>query len=158
MPETRSTVAPVDDRVVTASAFLPVPPDDAFQYFTSTALLESWLTAVADVETRVGGRYELFWEPADRENNSTIGCRVTALAPAQLIAFQWRGPKPFKSFANAADPLTHVVVSFVPEAAGTRIHLVHSGWRSSPEWEEARLWQERAWTGAFRQLEQLATR
>jgi hypothetical protein len=38
-------------------------------------------------------------------------------AGGQVHAFQWRGPKQFGSFANVADPLTHVVVAFAP---GTR--------------------------------------
>jgi uncharacterized protein YndB with AHSA1/START domain len=158
MPGSRSAIAPVTDKIIHVQALLAVPPAKAFAFFTDNELLQSWLMAAADVELRVEGKYELFWEPADRENNSTIGCRITALAPAQFIAFQWRSPKQFKSFANTADPLTHVVISFVPEGAGTRVYLVHSGWRSTPEWEEARLWQERAWTGAFKNLEAVAAK
>jgi uncharacterized protein YndB with AHSA1/START domain len=155
-PAPRSPVAPAPDRVIHLTALLPVPPAGAFAYFTSSALLQEWLAPLAAVEPHVGGAYELFWQPDDRENNSTIGCRVTAMAPGQLLAFQWRSPKQFKTFANAADPLTHVVVAFVPEGRGARVHLVHSGWRSSPEWEGARAWQERAWSGAFTQLERAA--
>jgi uncharacterized protein YndB with AHSA1/START domain len=152
----RSLIAPVPDRVIHVTALLPIPPARAFEYFTTNALVQGWLTAVADVEPRVGGKYELFWQPDDRENNSTIGCRVTAVAPGQMLAFQWRSPKQFKAFANGADPLTHVVVSFAAEGAGTRVHLVHSGWRSGAAWEEARAWQEKAWTGAFKELERVA--
>jgi hypothetical protein len=57
--------------------------------------------------------------------------------------------------ANGADPLTHVVVSFHPRDAGSRVYLVHSGWRSGPEWEEAHRWQEAAWSGALARLEEL---
>jgi uncharacterized protein YndB with AHSA1/START domain len=158
MPGPRSAIAPVVDKIIHVQALVAVPPAKAFAFFTDNKLLQSWLVAAAEVEQKVGGKNELFWEPSDRENNSTIGCRVTALAPAQFIAFQWRSPKQFKSFANTADPLTHVVVSFVPEGAGTRVHLIHTGWRSTSEWEEARQWQERAWTGAFKELEALAAK
>jgi hypothetical protein len=79
-----------------------------------------------------------------------IGCRVTAIASGQFIAFQWRSPKQFKSLANAADPLTHVVVMFSANQGGTRVHVVHSGWPSSPEWEEARLWQEKAGSESYK--------
>ncbi len=152
----RSTIEPVPDNIIHISTLVVLPPAEAFEYFTSDSLLQSWLTAVAEVEPRVGGKYELFWLPDDRENNSTIGCRVTAFAPDQLIAFQWRSPKQFKSFANSADPLTHVVVTFMPEDSGTRIHLIHSGWRSNPEWDEAREWQAKAWIGAFDRFERVA--
>ncbi len=153
-----STIAPVPDRVIHLSIWVPRSPAEAFAYFTSGELLESWLTAVAEVEPRVGGKYELYWQPDDRENDSTIGCRITALAPGLLLAFQWRSPQQFKSFANAADPLTHVTVAFTPEGAGARVHLLHSGWRSGADWEEARLWQERAWAGALKELQRVVGR
>ena len=156
MSSTRSPVAPVADKIIHISALVAASPTKAFSYFTSDTLIESWLTAAADVEPRVGGKYELFWQPEDRDNNSTIGCRITALAAGQVLAFQWRSPKQFKSFANSADPLTHVVVSFMPEGSGTRVQLIHSGWRSGTEWEKARLWQETAWTLAFKELERVA--
>jgi len=156
MQATRSPVAPATDKVIHVSAFVAVSPARAFAYFTSDTLLQQWLTVVADVDAHVGGKYELFWQPDDRENNSTIGCRVTAVAPGQMLAFQWRSPRQFKPFANTADPLTHVVVTVFPEGPGARVHLVHSGWRSSQEWEEARAWQEKAWTGAFEELKRVA--
>lgn len=155
MSPTRDAVAPVDDKIIHLSAVVTTTPDRAFAYFTDKTLLESWLTTAADVEPKIGGKYELFWQPDDRKNNSTIGCRITALAAGQLLAFQWRSPRQFKPFANIADPLTHVVVSFAAEGAQTRIHLLHSGWHSTPEWEEARVWQEKAWLGALRELEEI---
>jgi uncharacterized protein YndB with AHSA1/START domain len=157
MASSRSPVLPVTDKVIHVSAFVPVPPARAWACFTNNTLVHSWLTSSADVEPKAGGKYELFWQPGDCENNSTIGCRVTALAPEQFIAFQWRSPKQFKPFANSADPLTHVVVTFIPQSGGTRVHLIHSGWRSSQEWEEARIWRERAWIGAFKDLERVAS-
>jgi len=123
--------------------------------FTINELLESWLVALAEVEPTVGGKYELFWEPHDRENNSTIGCQVTAIEPDKFLSFEWRSPKQFKHFANNADPLTHAVVFFIPEAEWTEVHLIHSGWRSSTEWEAARQWQVQAWNGAFERLGKL---
>lgn len=144
------------DKIIHAVAHLRCDARRAFEMFTVNGSLESWLVPVAEVEAFEGGRYELFWEPADRENYSTIGCRVTAMAANRFLSFEWKGPKQFKHFMNGADPLTHVAVFFVPlpvEAETTEVHLLHSGWRSSDEWEEARLWFERAWSEAFKQLE-----
>lgn len=36
----------------------------------------------------IGGRYELFWDPAHRADNSMFGCRITAIAEPELLAFQ----------------------------------------------------------------------
>jgi uncharacterized protein YndB with AHSA1/START domain len=143
------------DQVIHLSRVFAVDAHHAFEMFTVNAKLQTWLTEVAEVELRVGGRYELFWQPDDRENNSTIGCRITAFEADQFLSFEWRSPKQFKHFANQADPLTHVVVFFIPVEKGTQVHLIHSGWRSSPEWIEAMQWQERAWRVAFDTLEKV---
>ncbi|GAF87159.1 unnamed protein product, partial [marine sediment metagenome] len=31
------------------------------------------------MEDKKGGKYELFWEPENRENNRTIGCKITGI-------------------------------------------------------------------------------
>jgi uncharacterized protein YndB with AHSA1/START domain len=64
------------------------------------------------------------------KKNSTIGCRITAIVPGQVLVFQWRSPKQFKSFADVADPLTRVVVSFLPQGPGTRVQLSGTGSRT----------------------------
>ena len=153
---TRSLTDPVIDRIIHLSVWLPRTPEAIFRYFTDTALLQSWLTVRALVEPRVEGKYELFWDPIDPDNNSTVGCRITAFQQPDLLSFQWRSPKQFKVFANGADPLTHVTVALIPQSGGTMLHLLHSGWRSNPEWGEARVWQERAWKMALEALVQLA--
>lgn len=141
------------DKIIHRALKLHCDSQRAFELFTDNRSLESWLVSLAEVEPVIGGKYELFWEPDDRENNSTIGCKVTALEPGQLISFEWRSPKQYKRFANNADPLTHVVVSFYPDGEWTTIHLIHSGWRGTSEWDEARQWQDRAWGVAFGVLE-----
>ncbi len=140
------------DKIIHRSVLLRRDVNEAYRLFTENRLLESWLTKVAEVEAKVGGKYELFWEPDDRENNSTIGCRVTAIQPNKFISFEWRSPKQFKHFANNADPLTHVTIFFIKVGDSTEIHLIHSGWRQTPEWEEARVWQDQAWAAAFQNL------
>jgi uncharacterized protein YndB with AHSA1/START domain len=85
----------------------------AFEMFTDNELLASWLTNLADVEPRVGGKYELFWVPEEKQDNSTIGCKITALEPNKLLAFEWKGPIFYKDFMNVSDPLTHVTVMFL---------------------------------------------
>ena len=128
----------------------------AYEMFTVNKLLQTWLTKLADVEPEVGGKYELFWDPEDKENNSTIGCKITAIEQDKLLAFDWKGPVQYKHFMNNADPLTQVVVSFVPYEDGTsscaEVHVIHTGWRNSSEWEEARKYFERAWSNALEEL------
>lgn len=143
------------DKIIHLTAQLPCDAARAFDLFSNSQALTQWLALTADVEPTLGGRYELFWQPGERENNSTIGCTITALHHPSLLSFEWKSPVQFKHFANTADPLTHVVVSFYPNEQGVLVNLIHSGWRTTPEWEEARLWQEAAWKIGFARLEGL---
>jgi len=146
------------DKILHHSVILNCPNDQAFSMFTSNSKLEKWLCTIADVEPVVGGKYELFWNPNDRENDSTIGCKITAIETGKFLAFEWKGPKQFKHLMNSNDPLTHVVVFFVPiidrsdSGSLTEVHLVHSGWKGSPEWEDAFEWFKKAWSKAFETL------
>ncbi len=133
------------DKIIYQSVSLNCTPHKAFEFFTVNMHLEKWLTQVADVEPRVGGKYELFWSPNDRQNDSTIGCKVLAIVQDKFLCFEWKGPRQFKRFMNKATPLTNVIAFFVPSVMGTEVHLLHTGWRNTSEWEEARQWFKEAW-------------
>ena len=121
--------------------------------FTVNKHLEKWLTQIADVELKVGGKYELFWNPEDKENDSTIGCKILALQPNRFLSFEWKGAKQFKHFMNDVRPLTNVVTFFIPTNDGTEVHILHTGWRETEEWKKAFEWFERAWTMVLSELE-----
>ncbi len=129
----------------------------AFSMFTKNELLENWLTIKADVDPKLGGKYELFWVPEHPENDSTIGCKITGIEKNKFISFDWKGPAEFKSFMNFADPLTHVIVFFSHNNNNpkkTIIHLFHTGWRKDLNWQKAREYFEKAWLKALQGLKE----
>jgi len=140
------------DKIIHLSQFLKCTPAHVFRYFSHNDLLESWLASIADVEPTQNGKYELFWDPNDKNSNSTIGCKITSIEVNKFLSFEWKSPKQFELFTNNVDPLTHVVVFFIQHDSGTELHLIHSGWRSTKEWEEARQWQIKAWQIALSNL------
>ncbi|NAY93342.1 hypothetical protein GTQ34_15635 [Muricauda sp. JGD-17] len=140
------------DKIIIEAAILNCPSDLAFSMFTESKHLEKWLTAKADVELKVGGKYELFWEPNIPENNSTLGCKILAFEKPHYITFEWRGPTQYKHFMNNVRPLTQVTVLIREKSDETKVTLIHSGWRRSKEWEEAEQYFANAWRGAFMQL------
>src|ERR1700680_4345071 len=123
--------------VIYQTARLHCNTQRAFEMFTANSHLEAWLTNVADVEPFAGGKYELFWDLDDSENDSTLGCKVIAIEPDKFLSFEWKGPPQFRYFMNNADPLTSVVVFLIPcdevLTPCTDVYLIHSGWRAGGE-------------------------
>jgi len=142
------------DPIIIQSVVLRTTSDEAFRLFTENELLESWLTVKADVEPETGGKYELFWDPEEPGINSTIGCKVLAAEPPGFINFEWKGPEQFRHFMNDVQPLTNVTVVFTPMDNGTKVSLIHTGWRMSAAWEEARKYFVNTWSWAFKILEE----
>ena len=128
------------------------PVREVYEAWLKPDLLESWLAYKAIVEPAVGGAYELFWDPAATEENSTRGCRITELVPNSQISFSWKGPV---QYAESTETLTQVFIRLEPKDGGTLLRFVHTGWGFGPRWEEARLWQEEAWKAAIENLKNL---
>jgi len=63
------------DRIIYHSIKLTCNVQRAFETFTVKEYLEGRLAAKADVEPKVSGEYELFWNPEDRENIARLGVR-----------------------------------------------------------------------------------
>ncbi len=142
--------------IIIQTAKLNCSVKKAFAFFTENQHLEKWLTVKAHVEPEVWGKYELFWEPERPEVNSTIGCKVLAIEKNKHINVEWKGPEQFSHFMNNIQPLTNVTIVFTPHKGYTTATLMHTGWKSSAEWQEAREFFVDAWKEAFQKLEKYA--
>ena len=142
------------DKIIHIKTELECNVQHAFKMFTENKMLESWLTNEAEVIPELGGKYELFWIPENKNINSTIGCKITGIEQDSYISFEWKGPVDFETYMNVADPLTHVIVTFSwdPKRNMTNIHLFHTGWRNNNEWDKAREYFENAWSNALKEL------
>lgn len=146
------------DKVIFLTTMLDCSPERAFEMFTVNRRLESWLAVKAEVEPQIGGKYELFWDPGNPDDDSTIGCKILAMDRPHFICFEWKGTRQHKAFMNNVRPLTNVSVAFIPARGDqTKVVLIHTGWRDTEKWEQARQWFETAWTDTFRQLEKLVS-
>ncbi|MBO8164960.1 MAG: SRPBCC domain-containing protein [Brevibacillus sp.] len=120
-------------------------PELVWRAWTSPDRLTAWFAPAAHVEARVGGAFELFFDPDNRDKMSTRGCVFTELTPNERLSFTWRGPDPFAELMNREGELTHVTVTLQEENGSTRLLLVHDGWGEGAEWAEARSWHQSAW-------------
>ena len=112
----------------------------------------TWFSLEANIEARLGGAYELFWDPTNHDSMSTKGRRITAYEPKELLAFTWKGPDQFAHFMNTKPPKTEVMVSFEDRGDRTKLVIEHTGWGEGEEWVEARTWHVNAWKGVLDSL------
>jgi uncharacterized protein YndB with AHSA1/START domain len=135
---------------------LPVPVDRVWAALTDPSPVGTWFAAKARITPELGGAYELFWQPATLDHESTIGCRITAIAPYRYLAFTWRGPDELSAVMNEGDPPpppTHVTISLVSSPGGTDLRVRHTGFGQGADWARARAWHERTWAACLNNLE-----
>lgn len=153
--------AALDPPPVEVEAVVPAPCGDVWRAWTSTAGLRAWFSENADVELRIGGRFEiLFSADAPPGERGSEGCTVLSYLPNEMLSFSWSAPP---KFAHARPRHTWVVVRFEPIGARqTRVRLVHLGFADraaefpahAGEWREVRAYFASAWPRVLKSLVQ----
>jgi uncharacterized protein YndB with AHSA1/START domain len=128
--------------------------DSAWAAWTQTALITKWFSPEANIEPQVGGAFELFFDPADHSHESTQGCVLTKVEQNYVLEFTWKGPGQFAELMNDPPSLTMVKVEFSEKADMTKVALEHTGWGTSPDWNDARGWHEEQWGNALNGLKE----
>ena len=120
--------------------------------WTETDKVTKWFSPDANIEPTLGGAYELFFDPKDREHMSTIGCKITEVQTPTSLQFQWKGPDQYAAFMNTP-PQTSVKVTLTEAEEKTTLTVEHDGWKEGPGWRDAKDWHIGAWEGVLDELE-----
>lgn len=123
--EARSETALPSDAIV-KTVRVPLAPDRAFELFTAR-MVEWWPLATHSaggpdavsvaIDDHVGG---LVVETL-RDGSTSVWGTVTRWAPPHELAFTWHP-------GNGPEEATDVSVTFSPDADGSTVTLVHTGW------------------------------
>ena len=144
-------------------------PSEAYKLWTTEAGLRKWFAPAARVDLRVGGRYEIIFDPATDPDGSvrgTKGSRILELVPGKKLVIEWiafvgeeplgEGGPPYMPEPERSRHKTRVEVTFEPspgDGSKTRITLVHDGFRQGAKWDEALAYfRDRGWPGVLRRL------
>ncbi|CAN0490580.1 unnamed protein product, partial [Phaeothamnion confervicola] len=140
------------NRDIAEEIIIPRPLADAWNLWATHEGLESWLTPLARVEGKLGGSYALFFDPADRSDNNTDGCKITAWVPERVLAFEWKGPS-WLEVMNSDPYPTWVLLAFEAlDPNTTAVHFRHGGWGEGEDWQEARETFRRIWKAVFMKI------
>jgi len=133
---------------------IQAPIDLVWLAWTISDRVSQWFAPEAVVEAKVGGAYELYFIPGNREGMNTMGCKIVSLVLQKELAFTWKGPDQFQAIMNKEDDLTTVFVRFESIAEEiTKVTVEHIGFQDKNEWKEAIEWHQMAWGDVLSSLQ-----
>ena len=94
------------------------PPEKVWRALTDPALLAEWLLPVFDLELEPGAAFTFKTQPHPGWDGS-VNCRFLEIEPQRKLSYRW----------VVVDMDTVVTFTLEPTASGTRLSLVHSGFR-----------------------------
>lgn len=122
-------MSPTTTPTVRIERTLAAPPERVYRAWLDPDLLRRWMAAGefhvtrADVDERVGGRFEIFQAGPDGVHRGGFSCEIVALEPPARIAIRWGFVGPDRVADPAHDSM--LTVTFEPVDDGTRMTLVH---------------------------------
>lgn len=79
------------ERALRLERIVNAPSSAVWEAWTTAGGLKSFLAPQANIERKIGGAFEVFFNPAD-ERMSTKGCKLLSYLPEEMISFQWSLP------------------------------------------------------------------
>lgn len=135
------------DRAIEIEIVVDAGIEQVWSAWTTDAGVTSFFAPASNIDLRVGGPYEIFFDPkAEQGKRGADGARVLAFQEGKMISFTWNAPLHMPEIRKQ---WTHVVVRLsAVEPDKTRVSLRHDGWGESPKWDEAFDYFSRAWKDA----------
>lgn len=141
------------NKVIYKKVQVPLNTKSIFEWFVLEGKITKWLCEKASIETKNGGKFELYWDSKNVKYNNTVGCKINIYDYGKVLGFNWKGPREFNDIMNKIQPLTQVTIFFnYLEENLTEVILIHSGWKSSEQWDKAYEWFQLAWDESLKQL------
>ena len=140
-----------DIRSLVKETVVNAPALEVWSAWTSKVGIDSWWGPPdARIDLRVGGPFELLFLPdAPAGQQGSEGCRFLAYVPGEMLSFTWN--------ATPDHPLrseyTWVVLTFSELDDGyTKVHLVHTGFLTGPDWDTYMAYFSGAWSSVLDRL------
>lgn len=142
-----------NDKAIIKEITINVPLQLVWYAWTISDRVAEWFAPETVVEAKIGGAYELYFVPGNREGMNTNGCKITKLINEKELHFTWKGPDQFATLMNDENELTTVKVCFATiDSDSTKVIVEHVGFKDSEDWTEALNWHQMAWSGVLDSL------
>jgi uncharacterized protein YndB with AHSA1/START domain/uncharacterized protein YciI len=132
---------------------VPAPRAAVWEAWTTSAGLMGFLAPRARVELRVGGPFEVWFDPtAAAGSRGSEGCEVLAWIDQELLSFSWSAPP---SFGRERARRSFVVLRFsdADDGRATQVELVHGGFAAGEGQAKVHAYFTKAWPFVLGNLE-----
>ena len=121
--------------------------EEVWTAWTTEEGIRSFFAPECKIEARVGGAYEIYFQPDEREGlRGAEGTRILSFEPMKFLSFTWNNPP---SIPEIRWQYTSVSIYFeAMNELQTRFKLVNQGWGPGEDWQKARDYFDRAWMQA----------
>ena len=128
--QAKSQTKPGATRDIVVEDVVPQPPEKVWKALTTAELIGRWLMHT-DFEPVVGKRFTFKTKPIG-DWDGVVHCEVLEIVPHRRLAYSWKGGSDSNnSDSNYGSKLDSIVTwTLQPEGRGTRLRLVHTGFRS----------------------------
>jgi uncharacterized protein YndB with AHSA1/START domain len=132
----------MSERKVERSTLIDATPEMAFEAVTKASELREWMCDQAWTAIQPHGAYQVRWE-----GGYLASGRFIELDPPRRAAFTWQG--------TGEPGETAVAFTVEPEAGGTRVTVVHTGFGPGAEWDAHVAASEKGWDGGLDNLKSI---
>jgi uncharacterized protein YndB with AHSA1/START domain len=116
-----------ETRDIVVEAVLPQNPEKVWKVLTTAELISRWLMP-NDFELAVGKSFQFRTKPMG-DWDGIVDCEILEIEPYRKLVYSWKGGS--DSNPNYGARLDSIVTwTLAPVEGGTRLRLVHSGFRS----------------------------
>jgi uncharacterized protein YndB with AHSA1/START domain len=123
-------------RSIQLSVSLPAPPVEVYRTIATVEGWKTWAAPAVFGEIKLNGEFETSYSAdATAGDPANIRQLVLALVPDSLVVFRTVQTPPGFPHPDLFKQ-TVTTMQLAPEASGTRLTLTHSGFGTSPEWDE----------------------
>ncbi len=148
--------SPIIERHLRKESVVPATRADVWRAWTEATELNQWFGRGANVELRAGGPYEILFLMDNAPGlQGGEGNQIQSFEPHRFLAFTWNAPP---QFGLLRDVRTWVRLEFEDVSDGTRVTLIHYGWRAGDDWDAIYHYFDTAWDHVMRALTEYLSR
>lgn len=152
----------VSGRAILREATVLLPVASVWRLWTTQEGVTEWLVSAANVELRIGGPYEFYFQPGGPEGSrGGEGCRVLSYLPERMLSFTWNAPPIYPQERGKRTWVVLELIAIGP--AETHVRLTHlgwpeSGWTDDSKWPDVFAYFDSAWTSVLEAFSEFCAR